>query len=153
MNWVQGACFRWMVCAAAMLLPFQPLAASCCSCPPSVHQHDEDDVEEGHSQCCHHAHKSATAIEPAYGDATQSVTFHPCECPPTCPCHFSHVPQVLDRTQSEPDSRPLLTAVEATSWWTTPITSRPPVEHHDRSIVPPRFTALGLCAALCRFTT
>jgi hypothetical protein len=90
------------VWAAAMLTPFQPLAAQHCTCaarfceqkasdgrdgPPAA-----DEVKrtkpQGRCSCCRHRERATE--KPSLDIVLQAFRFSPCRCPITCECHQRH---------------------------------------------------------------
>ena len=148
--WLKG--FVWMV---AIMLPFQPLAASHCSC---CHSPDTAVVAgknlEAEQVGCRSGRCGCSSKHNAPEQGPQSkVPFAPCDCPASCPCHLQHAPKLAVKS---PEIR--IEKCEAIALFVAPPQSQ--TVAHDyrqtRLIIKHRVilseSALELCAALCRFT-
>ena len=148
--WLKG--FVWMV---AIRLPFQPLAASHCSC---CHSADTavvaDKTSEAEQVGCRTGRCGCSSKHNAPEQGPQSkVPFAPCECPASCPCHLQHAPKLAVKS---PEVR--IEKCEAVALFVAPLQSPTVVNevrqtrlNTERDVILSE-TALELCAALCRFT-
>lgn len=148
-------CLVWTV---AIMLPVQSVLASHCSCN---HTHE---LAPGEAACSasrnHHQHvgcahrRGEMREQPGNGTRSRKVNFLPCDCPPSCPCHLQHAPQVAvaakDRESvcSEVDELPLTFVIHQPVEQVAAHCAFKCVEVSQCSSE----TALELCAALCRFT-
>lgn len=145
---------RWIVWSVAALLSLQPLFANCCFCTCSTHQ--ETCGEDARTSCDYHSHCShegseGNSLGGCEPDGRRSVVFCPCNCPPTCPCQVRHAPQPIAHSTSS-----VVLPQQSTDCLLPPPaillrTAESAAQFCDCLAVSPRLSALGQCAALCRF--
>lgn len=148
-------CLVWTV---AIMLPVQPLLASQCSCS---HTHEAASGEAAFSASCNHrqhvgcSHRHPEMREqPGNGTRSRNVTFLPCDCPPSCPCHLQHAPQVAVAAE-ERESVCTEVAKQSLTFLLHQPVKQVAAHCAFKSVEAAQCrskTAIELCAALCRFT-